>query len=189
MIKKYEDLRYTDDFMFGKVMRVPSICKAVLELLLEVPIERIEYVETQKTLDVSSRSKGVRLDAYVKGSEGTLYNIEMQAARKWNLQKRSRYYQGLLDMSQLEKAYKKALSVKEGATDEERRDAELSILDLTIFENVAWAMAKNADPNVPDDPGEWLDSINGVFSVYEVLPEILELWTDGLNTTSIPAKK
>ena len=93
------------------------------------------------------------------------------------------------DMSQLEKAYKKALSVKEGATDEERRDAELSILDLTIFENVAWAMAKNADPNVPNDPDEWLDSINGVFSVYEVLPEILELWTDGLNTTSIPAKK
>lgn len=93
------------------------------------------------------------------------------------------------DMSQLEKAYKKALSVKEGATDEERRDAELSILDLTIFENVAWAMAKNADPNVPDDPGEWLDSIDGIFSVYEVLPEILELWTDGLNTTSTPAKK
>lgn len=93
------------------------------------------------------------------------------------------------DMSQLEKAYKKALSVKEGATDEERRDAELSILDLTIFENVAWAMAKNADPNVPDDPGEWLDSIDGIFSVYEVLPEIIELWTDGLNTTSIPAKK
>ncbi len=93
------------------------------------------------------------------------------------------------DMSQLEKAYKKALSVKEGATDEERREAELSILDLTIFENVAWAMAKNADPNIPNDPDEWLDSINGVFSVYEVLPEILELWTDGLNTTSTPAKK
>ena len=93
------------------------------------------------------------------------------------------------DMSQLEKAYKKALSVKEGATDEERRDAELSILDLTIFENVAWAMAKNADPNVPDDPGEWLDSIDGVFSVYEVLPQILELWTDGLDTTSKPVKK
>lgn len=93
------------------------------------------------------------------------------------------------DMSQLEKAYKKALSVQEGATDEERREAELSILDLTIFENVAWAMAKNADPNIPNDPDEWLDSINGVFSVYEVLPEILELWTDGLNTTSTPAKK
>ena len=93
------------------------------------------------------------------------------------------------DMAQLEKAYKKAMTIKEGATEEERREAELSILDLTIFENVAWAMAKNADPNVPNDPDEWLDSINGVFSVYEVLPQILELWTDGLNTTSTPAKK
>jgi hypothetical protein len=93
------------------------------------------------------------------------------------------------DMAQLEKAYKKAMTIKEDATEEERKEAELSIFDLTIFENVAWAMAKNADPNVPNDPDEWLDSINGVFSVYEVLPQILELWTDGWNTTSIPVKK
>ena len=93
------------------------------------------------------------------------------------------------DMAQLEKAYKKAMTIKEDATEEERKEAELSILDLTIFENVAWAMAKNADSNVPNDPDEWLDSINGVFSVYEVLPQILELWTDGLNTTSKPVKK
>ena len=59
------------------------------------------------------------------------------------------------DMTQLEKAYKKAMSLKEDATDDEKQDAELGVLDLTIFENVAWAMAKNADPNVPDDPGEW----------------------------------
>lgn len=93
------------------------------------------------------------------------------------------------DMSQLEKAYKKAMSVKEDATDDERQDAELGVLDLTIFENVAWAMAKNADPNVPNDPDEWLDTIDGVFSVYEVLPQILDLWTAGLETTSKPVKK
>ena len=93
------------------------------------------------------------------------------------------------DMSQLEKAYKKAVTVKEDATDEERQDAQLSVLDLTIFENVAWCMAKNADPNVPNEPDEWLDTIDGVFSVYEVLPQILELWTAGLETTSNPAKK
>lgn len=93
------------------------------------------------------------------------------------------------DMAQLEKAYKKAMTIKEDATEEERKEAELSILDLTIFENVAWAMAKNADPNVPNDPDEWLDSINGVFSVYEVLPQILELWSVGLKTTSKPVKK
>ncbi len=93
------------------------------------------------------------------------------------------------DMSQLEKAYKKAMSVKEDATDDEKQDAELGVLDLTIFENVAWAMAKNADPNVTNDPDEWLDTIDGVFSVYEVLPQILDLWTAGLETTSKPVKK
>ena len=93
------------------------------------------------------------------------------------------------DMSQLEKAYKKAMSLKEDATDDEKQDAELGVLDLTIFENVAWAMAKNADPNVPNDPDEWLDTIDGVFSVYEVLPQILDLWTAGLETTSKPVKK
>ena len=93
------------------------------------------------------------------------------------------------DMSQLEKAYKKAMSVKEDATDDEKQDAQLGVLDLTIFENVAWAMAKNADPNVPNDPDEWLDTIDGVFSVYEVLPQILDLWTAGLETTSTPVKK
>ena len=93
------------------------------------------------------------------------------------------------DMAQLEKAYKKAMTIKEDATEEERKEAELSILDLTIFENVAWAMAKNADPNVPNDPDEWLDTIDGVFSVYEVLPQILDLWTAGLETTSKPVKK
>lgn len=93
------------------------------------------------------------------------------------------------DMTQLEKAYKKAMSLKEDATDDEKQDAELGVLDLTIFENVAWAMAKNADPNVPNDPDEWLDTIDGVFSVYEVLPQILDLWTAGLETTSKPVKK
>ena len=94
------------------------------------------------------------------------------------------------DMAQLEQAYKKALSVKEDATEEEKRAAQLSALDLTIFENVAWVMAKNAGGStVPGDPDEWLDSIDGVFPIYEVMPQILELWTAGLETTSAPAKK
>ena len=93
------------------------------------------------------------------------------------------------DMSQLEKSYKKAMSVTDDATDEERQDAQFSVLDLTIFENVAWCMAKAADGNIPADPDKWLDSIDGMFSIYEVLPQILELWTVGLQQTSAPIKK
>ena len=93
------------------------------------------------------------------------------------------------DMAQLEKSYKKAISVSDDADEEEKQAAQLSALDLNIFENVAWAMAKNADPNVPNDPDEWLDSIEGVFSIYDILPQIMDLWTCGLETTSKPVKK
>lgn len=68
-------------------------------------------------------------------------------------------------------------------------DVDLDVADLTIFEDVAWIMAKHADPNVPSDPDEWLDGIPGVLSIYEALPEIIALWSENLNTTSVQRKK
>lgn len=93
------------------------------------------------------------------------------------------------DMRQLQKSYAKAAALPDTATEEERQDAQLSVLDLTIFENVAWLMAKHADKSVADDPDEWLDSLEGVFTIYEVLPQILELWSANQATTSTPKKK
>ena len=93
------------------------------------------------------------------------------------------------DMRQLQKSYAKAAALPDTATEEERQDAQLSVLDLTIFENVAWLMAKHADKSVADDPDEWLDSFEGVFTIYEVLPQILELWSMNQATTSNPKKK
>lgn len=72
---------------------------------------------------------------------------------------------------------------------DETGEKSLGVLDLTIFENVAWIMAKHADPEVPSDPDEWLDSLPGVLSIYGVLPEILELWSENIATTSTPRKK
>lgn len=93
------------------------------------------------------------------------------------------------DMRQLQKSYLKAISLSKDASDEERQDTQLSVLDLTIFENTAWLMIKHANENVPDDPDEWLDSIDGVFSIYEIMPTILELWNANQVTTSVPRKK
>lgn len=50
--------------------------------------------------------------------------------------------------------------------------------NLEAFENVAFIMAKQADPNIPDDPDEWLDNFE-MMNIYEVLPQLIELW--GLN--------
>lgn len=89
------------------------------------------------------------------------------------------------DMRALQRSMEKVLEDRKAGDD----SAELTLDDLTIFENVAYIMAKHADPAVPSDPEAWLDSLEGVFSIYAALPEMLELW--GLNnlTTSVPVKK
>ncbi len=76
-------------------------------------------------------------------------------------------------------------------TNVEEEDAEKSGLDiesLEVFENIAFIMAKHADPdNVPDNPDDFLEQFN-TFSIYEILPQLIELW--GLNTaTQIESKK
>lgn len=95
----------------------------------------------------------------------------------------------IADMRQLQKAYNRATNLPSDATEEERQDAQLSTLDLTLFENVAYMMVRHAGGDIPDTPEEWLDSIDGVFSIYEVLPAILDLWHLTNQTTSIPKKK
>ena len=50
-MKPLEDLTFTDDFMFGYVMRQPEICKEMLERLLKIKIEKLEYPELQKYND------------------------------------------------------------------------------------------------------------------------------------------
>ena len=94
------------------------------------------------------------------------------------------------DMNQLEQAYRKAASLSPDASDEEKKEAQLSALDLKIFENIAWTMCKAAQGNeIPEDPDEWLNGIDGVFSIYEAMPQILDLWQTGLATTSTAVKK
>ena len=81
------------------------------------------------------------------------------------------------DLSKLEKSYK-------GKTE---NGEELQIEDLEIFENVAYVMAYHADNTVPESIDDWLDQFD-MFSIYEVLPQILELWGQNM-ITDIQAKK
>lgn len=82
----------------------------------------------------------------------------------------------------------KDISILEKSIDES--DPEASNLDtfsLEMFENIAYIMAKHADANIPDTVEDWLDQFN-TFSIYQVLPELIELW--GLNIkTDAEAKK
>lgn len=56
-----------------------------------------------------------------------------------------------------------------------------------MFEDLLWVMAKHDAPSVPDSPGEWLEQFN-TFSIYQVLPQLIEL--SGLNVqTDLESKK
>ena len=69
----------------------------------------------------------------------------------------------------------------------EEGESRLDGFSLEMFENISFIMAKHADPSIPDTPEEWLDAFE-TFSIYKVLPEIIELW--GLNIkTDAEAKK
>ena len=75
--------------------------------------------------------------------------------------------------------FKDFSALKTSVDENDEQESGLDIDSLEVFENIAWTMAKHADPqNVPDNPDDWLEQFN-TFSIYEVLPQLFELW--GLN--------
>lgn len=105
--KKFEDLELKDDFIFGKVMSQKELCKETLEILLGITIDDIQYFDTQKSIDITYEGKSIRLDFYVTDNKDTVYDAEMQqesnTSTKKELPKRSRYYQGIIDLNLIEK--------------------------------------------------------------------------------------
>ena len=100
--KPVEELTFTDDFIFGAVMKHKEICIGVLERLLHIKIDHIEYPKLQKHLKPFYTSKGVRLDVYVKDSN-RVFDVELQNREFEALGKRTRYYQSMIDMDNLMK--------------------------------------------------------------------------------------
>jgi len=98
--KPVEELTFTDDFMFGTIMKNKGICKGVLERLLHIKVGKIEYPSLQKTIAPFYESKGIRLDVYVSDTE-RVFDIEIQTSIPPSLPKRTRYYQSLMDVDNL----------------------------------------------------------------------------------------
>ena len=84
--------------------------------------------------------------------------------------------------------YKDFSALQKSVSEGDEENSELSIESLEVFENIAYIMAKHADPDsVPASPDEWLEQFN-TFSIYEILPQLIELW--GLNIeTQVESKK
>ena len=83
--------------------------------------------------------------------------------------------------------FKDLSRLKSSSSKKKNEDGSFSIEDLEIFENVAYIMAYHADHSIPDNIDDWLDQFE-MFSIYEILPEILELWGSNL-VTDVASKK
>ena len=84
-------------------MQNKRICKKLIEEILQIKIKKITFPISEKSIDIRTNSKSVRLDVYVIDAN-TIYNIEMQTTNPKNnqleseLPKRTRYYQAMIDM-------------------------------------------------------------------------------------------
>ena len=78
-------------------------------------------------------------------------------------------------------------ALEKNVGENEEGKSNLDLVSLEMFENIAYVMAKHADPTIPNTPEEWLDEFN-TFSIYQILPQLIDLW--GLNVqTDAEAKK
>lgn len=101
---KWEELSISNDFLFGKVMQNPELCRELLQMILpDLKIDRIEYPELQKSIREDMDARSVRLDVYVTDEKETVYDIEMQVSNTGGLPKRSRYYQSMIDLQLIDK--------------------------------------------------------------------------------------
>ena len=83
--------------------------------------------------------------------------------------------------------YKDIAQLEKSLGDNTEEESNLDLFSLEMFENIAFIMAKHADPSIPDEVEDWLDEFN-TFSIYQVLPQLIELW--GMNSkTDAKAKK
>ena len=116
----------------------------------------------------------------VKGADGNDVQVKMRADASVPRLYRIKFRRDIFkDLGALQSRLEKTKTEGE----------QLGALDLEMFENVAYLLAKHADPdNVPSDPDEWLEQF-AMFSITEILPEILELWGLNMQTTSVAKKK
>lgn len=99
--EKWESLTLANNFIFCKVMESnPDLCKHLLEILLHIEIDHLETPSAEHTLQESPESKGVRFDVYTKDT-GRIFDLEIQTVNRKNLPKRARYYQSVIDVSNL----------------------------------------------------------------------------------------
>ena len=97
--KTFEELTIQDDYLFKRIMTEKDICLKFVQIILGIDIKNIVYIKAEEVVKELYDSKGIRLDVYLKGDDGIVYNIEMQmtSLKEAEFAKRFRYYEAMID--------------------------------------------------------------------------------------------
>ena len=105
--KTYEELDFTDDFLFCKIlMDNEDLCIELVELITGRKINSVLHPQDQKAIQMTRDGKGIRLDVYFEDEENVIYDIEMQTINRKDLPKRTRYYHSMMDQAYLKRGSK-----------------------------------------------------------------------------------
>ena len=101
--QKWQSLTLADDFVFGKIMSDPELCREMIHRIFpKLDVEKLEIAETQKNLRPALHIRGIRLDIYTKVAR-SIFDIEMQKRKLPDLTKRPRAYHVIIGMDALNK--------------------------------------------------------------------------------------
>ena len=100
--KKYlSGLTLLDRFLFTEAVEDQEVMQLILEIILGQEIHLAGPPQTEKEARRSPQYRHIRLDVWAKDQDNRIYDTEVQNRNTGNLPRRSRYYQGYIDTTQL----------------------------------------------------------------------------------------
>ena len=98
MLKK---MNLMDRFLFAEAIEHKRFAEDCLSVIMGKPYELKQDIQAEKEIRSMQAGKYVRLDGWIESTHNELFDIEVQKTNKYNLPKRSRQYQGMIDASQM----------------------------------------------------------------------------------------
>ena len=100
--KTLKELDLLDRFLFARMIEDKATYQDLLELLLEEDIKLLTESQTEKEIRTMPWLRSIRVDVFSMDEAKRIFSSESQKENTYNLPKRSRYYQSMIDGSLLE---------------------------------------------------------------------------------------
>ena len=85
-------LKFTDRLMFNAVLTEnEDLCRRIIQAVLGKPVERVEYLDDEVSIQPDLDARGARLDVLAL-IDGEYVDVEMQVGREPSIARRCRFY-------------------------------------------------------------------------------------------------